>query len=201
MKFCEFCNKTYPDTAAYCAACGNRLVDSLRCNHCSAEVEVGYNNCPQCGKTLQKPSFATPRFERDLQPRSPAQQQRFEFFRTNLEKLLAHGRGGFVIFVNKTSGFFVQFAQDGDTLRLDHPKPHASTLFTQEHADKIKTLCEMELLEVYEGEDSIAADVGRNVNLITYLIENIFKHVFGCEDNYAITVELSLDGETIDLGN
>jgi len=96
---------------------------------------------------------------------------------------------------------FVQFAQDGETLRLDHPKPHITTLFTQEHAEKIKAIFEKELLEIIEGEDSIAADVGRNVDFIIYLIETIFKHIFGFDDSYEITVELSLDGETIDFAN
>ena len=201
MKFCEFCIKTYPDKAAFCATCGNRLIEVLKCKYCSAPIEVGYKHCPQCGQPLQEPPFASPRSGSEVQPHSSGRQKRYEFFRTNLEALLTQGRGGFVIFEEPTSGMFVQFAQDGDTLRLDHPKPHITTLFTQEHAEKIKAIFEKELLEIIEGEDSIAADVGRNVDFIIYLIETIFKHIFGFDDSYEITVELSLDGETIDFAN
>jgi len=90
MKFCEFCNKTYPDKANFCASCGNELIDDQICKNCLAEIKIGYRHCPQCGKNLQEPPFATSRPVRELQSRSSV---RHELFRTNLENLPNPSKG------------------------------------------------------------------------------------------------------------
>jgi hypothetical protein len=202
MKYCEFCNRAYPKQADYCATCGNRLVEGVKCPDCNTNLDIGYRHCPQCGRNIQDIFDGASRIEMGFQANSILQQERDQLLRTNLTKLLIQGRGGFVIFEENTRGFFVQFAQDGNTLRLDHPKPHISTLFTNDHATKLRTLLDQELIEIFEGEDSIAADVGGNVDFIIYLTDTIFKHVFGLDATYEITVELSLDGEVADvIGN
>ncbi len=201
MKYCEFCSKTYPDTAIYCAICGNQLVDALRCMYCDTKIEIGYQYCPKCGKTLDRLPYTTSRPPQELHIRTFVRQRRYELLRTYLEELLNLGKEGIVIFKHQVSGMFVQFIKDGDTLRLDHPKPHATSILTYEHANKIKALLEQEHLEILEREDSIAADVGNNVNFIIYLIETIFTNVFGFEDPYNLTGDLSLNNETLDLEN
>jgi len=202
MKYCEFCNRAYPEQAAYCATCGNRLVEGVKCPDCDADLDIEYRHCPQCGRNIHNMIDGASTIESSLQSNSLMQQERYELFRTHLAKLLTLGRGGFIIFEEKSRGFFVQFAQDGNTLRLDHPKPHISILFTHEHATKLRTLLSQELIEIFDGEDSIAADVGGNVDFIIYLTDTIFKHVFGLDPAYEITVELSLDGEVADvIGN
>ncbi len=201
MKFCDSCGKTYPDTAIYCATCGNQLVDALRCMYCNTKIEIGYQYCPKCGITLAKLSYTAPRPPHELYIRTFVRQRRYELLRTYLEELLNLGKDGFVIFKEQASGMFVQFVKDGDILRLDHPKPHTSAILTREHADKMKAILEQEKLEILEGEDSIAADVGNNVNFIIYLIETIFTQVFGFEDPYDLTGDLSLDSDTLNLEN
>jgi hypothetical protein len=194
MKFCKICNKKYHDKENFCGECGNKLVDEIiRCNNCNAEIKIGNKYCYNCGKNLREHTFGTSVSERviELKSISNHQKKRYDIFRKNLEELLKRGKKGFVIFEEKNSKMFVQFHQEVDKLILAYPP--FSILFNREHTEKLKEFLEKEKID-FEESDFIYADFGNNIELTTYLIERIFKEVFGFNDDYEIRVELSLEG-------
>ncbi|MBQ1875811.1 MAG: zinc ribbon domain-containing protein [Selenomonas sp.] len=55
MKFCEKCQKEYPDDAQFCKICGSSLKDKQEatfCSHCGAKLGPGSQFCTSCGQSV-----------------------------------------------------------------------------------------------------------------------------------------------------